>query len=71
MALNFKNITLLSIVASGLILFFLNAYKLSLNNQTIYSIKKTETITSVKEESIIPQKEIINLSSEFSESNNK
>ncbi len=74
MALNFKNTSLLFIVASGFLIFLFNAYKLSLNNndiESIKTIKETQIISPVNDKPKISKNEINNLSREFSESKNK
>ena len=74
MTLNFKNTLLLFIVASGFLIFLFNAYKLSLNNndiESIKTIKQTQIISPLNDKTIISKNEINNLSSEFSESKNK
>jgi len=74
MTLNFKNTSLLFIVASGFLIFLFNAYKLSLNNndiESIKTIKQTQIISPLNDKTKLSKNEINNLSNEFSESKNK
>jgi len=69
---NFKNITLLSLVITGFLIFLLNAYKLNTNNKNISfkEIKPTQFIESPKEKKQLSKNKNKIVLDEFAETKN-